>query len=129
MRRRSVLLNIVNIFSLFVIHLSASPRSLAAEQSSGVPAWLMAHVGEACPGNQSNVSRAHYSDVHAVSLRSSRLKLGLTSQRYFISFSLRASGLAGLFCLGSRKMERRLVTHFGTRQSGLSRLPDRDSAV
>jgi hypothetical protein len=45
-RRRSVLLNIVNIFSLFVIHLSASPRSLAAEQSSGVPAWLMAHVGE-----------------------------------------------------------------------------------
>ena len=46
MRRRSVLLNIVNIFSLFVIHLSASPRSLAAEQSSGVPAWLMAHVGE-----------------------------------------------------------------------------------
>jgi hypothetical protein len=45
-RRRSVLLNIVNIFSLFVIPLSASPRSLAAEQSPGVPAWLMAHVGE-----------------------------------------------------------------------------------
>ena len=46
MRRRSVLLNIVNIFSVFVIALSASPRSLAAEQSSGVPAWLMPHVGE-----------------------------------------------------------------------------------
>ena len=48
MRSRSILLNIVMIFSLFIIAiaLSTSPRSLAAEQSSGVPAWLMAHVGE-----------------------------------------------------------------------------------
>ena len=48
MRLRSVLLNIVKIFSLFfiVIALSASPRSFAAEQTSDVPAWLRAHVGE-----------------------------------------------------------------------------------
>ena len=48
MRLRSVLLNIVNIFSLFiiVIALSASPRSFAAEQPSVIPAWLRAHVGE-----------------------------------------------------------------------------------
>jgi hypothetical protein len=47
-RLRSVLLNIVKIFSLFfiVIALSASPRSFAAEQASDVPAWLRAHVGE-----------------------------------------------------------------------------------
>jgi hypothetical protein len=47
-RLRSVLLKIVNIFSLFslVIALSASARSFAAEQSSDVPAWLSAHVGE-----------------------------------------------------------------------------------
>jgi hypothetical protein len=47
-RLRSVLLDIVNIFSLFiiVIALSASPRSLAAERSSDIPAWLRAHVGE-----------------------------------------------------------------------------------
>jgi hypothetical protein len=47
-RLRSVLLNVVNIFSplIIVIDLSASPRAFAAEQSSGVPAWLMAHVGE-----------------------------------------------------------------------------------
>jgi hypothetical protein len=47
-RLRSVLLNIVNIFSLFiiVIALSASARSFAAEQPSDVPAWLRAHVGE-----------------------------------------------------------------------------------
>ena len=31
---------------IIVIALSAPPRSLAAEQSSGVPAWLTAHVGE-----------------------------------------------------------------------------------
>ena len=48
MRLRSVLLNIVKIFSLFfiVIALSASPRSSAAVQASDVPAWLRAHVGE-----------------------------------------------------------------------------------
>jgi hypothetical protein len=48
-RLRSVLLNIVKIFSLFfiVIALSASPRSSAAVQASeDVPAWLRAHVGE-----------------------------------------------------------------------------------
>ena len=45
MRLRSVLRNIVNIFSL-VIALSASARSFAAEQPSDVPAWLRAHVGE-----------------------------------------------------------------------------------
>jgi hypothetical protein len=47
-RLRSVLLNMVKIFSLFfiVIALSASPRSFAAEQASDVPAWLRAHVGE-----------------------------------------------------------------------------------
>jgi len=44
-RLRSVLRNIVNIFSL-VIALSASARSFAAEQPSDVPAWLRAHVGE-----------------------------------------------------------------------------------
>ena len=44
---RSVLLNIVKIFSLFIIiALSASPRSFAAEQASDVPTWLRAHVGE-----------------------------------------------------------------------------------
>ena len=48
MRLRSVLLNMVMIFSLFfiVIALSASPRSFAAEQASDVPTWLRAHVGE-----------------------------------------------------------------------------------
>ena len=48
MRLKSLLLNIVNILSLFitVIALSASPRSFAAEQGSGVPAWLSAHIGE-----------------------------------------------------------------------------------
>jgi hypothetical protein len=46
---RAVLLNRVNILSLLItgVTLSASPRSLAAEQSSAIPAWLMAHVGEA----------------------------------------------------------------------------------
>ena len=48
MRLRSVLLNIVNIFSHFIIvvALSASSRSFAAEQPSVIPAWLRAHVGE-----------------------------------------------------------------------------------
>ena len=48
MRIRSILLNIVKIFSLFfiVIALSASPRPFAAEQASDVPVWLRAHVGE-----------------------------------------------------------------------------------
>ena len=46
MRSRSVLLNIVKIFSFFftVVALSASPRSAA--QSSDVPDWLRAYVGE-----------------------------------------------------------------------------------
>jgi hypothetical protein len=39
-------LKIVNLFSLFVIALAAPTCALAAEQSSDVPAWLMAHVGE-----------------------------------------------------------------------------------
>ena len=45
---RSVLLNVVRIFSLFIIvtALSVSPRSFAAEQPSGVPAWLSVYVGE-----------------------------------------------------------------------------------
>ena len=47
-RSRSVLLNIVKIFSLFVllIALSASPPAFAAEQAADVPPWLRAHVGE-----------------------------------------------------------------------------------
>jgi hypothetical protein len=46
-RFRSVLLNIVNILSLFIIvvALSATSRSLAGEQASDVPSWLRAHVG------------------------------------------------------------------------------------
>ena len=38
----------VSVFSLFIVVIaaSASQQSLAAEQSSAVPAWLMAHVGE-----------------------------------------------------------------------------------
>ena len=46
MRLRSTLVKIVNVLGLSIIALSAMPRSLAAEQSSGVPAWLKAHVGE-----------------------------------------------------------------------------------
>lgn len=48
MRSNPILLNIVMIFSLFIIAiaLTTSPRSLAAEQSSDVPAWLTAHLGE-----------------------------------------------------------------------------------
>ncbi|WGS19719.1 MULTISPECIES: hypothetical protein [unclassified Bradyrhizobium] len=45
MRSRSVRL-IMNIFSLFVIVLLASPWSFAAQQSSGIPVWMRAHVGE-----------------------------------------------------------------------------------
>jgi hypothetical protein len=44
---RSILLNIVMIFSLFIIAIAlTTSRSLAAEQSSEVPVWLTAHVGE-----------------------------------------------------------------------------------
>jgi hypothetical protein len=48
MRLRSALPIIANIFSLFIISIAllASPRSRAAQQSSDVPAWLSAHVGE-----------------------------------------------------------------------------------
>ncbi|RZN13633.1 MULTISPECIES: murein L,D-transpeptidase catalytic domain family protein [unclassified Bradyrhizobium] len=48
MRLKSVLLTIVNIFSraIVIIALLALPRSFAAQQPSGVPAWLRAHVGE-----------------------------------------------------------------------------------
>jgi hypothetical protein len=48
MRVRFFLLTIASIISLFiiVIVLLVSPRSLAAQQSSDVPAWLRAHVGE-----------------------------------------------------------------------------------
>jgi hypothetical protein len=48
MRLRFVFLTIANISSLFfvVIALLASPRSLAAQQSSDVPPWLRAHIGE-----------------------------------------------------------------------------------
>jgi hypothetical protein len=47
-RLRSILLKIVQIFSILfiVIAVSASPRSFAVEQASDVPAWLSAHVGE-----------------------------------------------------------------------------------
>jgi hypothetical protein len=45
-RLKSLLPSIVNILSLFVIALSASPRSYGAEQRSDVPDWLRAHIGE-----------------------------------------------------------------------------------
>jgi hypothetical protein len=47
-RLRSVLLNIVNIFSLcvMVIALTAPARSHEVEQPSDIPAWLRTHVGE-----------------------------------------------------------------------------------
>jgi hypothetical protein len=48
-RLRSGLLNIVDIVGLCIIAValsSASPRLLAAENPSDVPAWLRAHVGE-----------------------------------------------------------------------------------
>jgi hypothetical protein len=55
-RLRSVLLDIVKIFSLFfiIIALSASPRSFATEQASDVPPWLRVHVGE----GQGQIARA-----------------------------------------------------------------------
>ena len=38
---------LVNIVSLnIIVAVSGSPRSFAAEQSSDVPAWLRAHIGE-----------------------------------------------------------------------------------
>jgi hypothetical protein len=43
---RSVLLNIVKIFSLFFTIILLPARSFAAEQASDVPPWLRAHVGE-----------------------------------------------------------------------------------
>src|SRR5678815_2728643 len=47
---RSLLLGIINIVSLIIIivivALSGLPRSFAAEQSSDVPVWLRAHIGE-----------------------------------------------------------------------------------
>ncbi|TGS92271.1 hypothetical protein EN856_38480, partial [Mesorhizobium sp. M8A.F.Ca.ET.213.01.1.1] len=47
MRLRSVPLGVA-ILSLLaiVVTLTASPRSFAALQPSGIPAWLQAHVGE-----------------------------------------------------------------------------------
>jgi hypothetical protein len=45
-RLRSTLANIVNVLGLSIIALSTSPRSLAGEQSSDLPIWLKAHVGE-----------------------------------------------------------------------------------
>ena len=49
MRLGSVLLTIVNILglSVIVIALLALPRAFATPQSSDVPAWLRAHIGEA----------------------------------------------------------------------------------
>ncbi|MGH6673011.1 MAG: hypothetical protein ACRECV_13695 [Xanthobacteraceae bacterium] len=45
MRSKSVLLNVASIFGLCIIALLASPRSIAAEQTSAIPAWLKVHVG------------------------------------------------------------------------------------
>jgi hypothetical protein len=46
-RLRSVLLNIVKVFGLFItVAISASLQSLAAEQLSDVPAWLRFNIGE-----------------------------------------------------------------------------------
>jgi hypothetical protein len=44
-RPRSVLLNIVSLITI-VVALSALHQSLAAEQSSDVPAWLKVHIGD-----------------------------------------------------------------------------------
>jgi hypothetical protein len=47
MRLRSLLQAVANIFGSFiVVALLASPRLFAAQQSSGVPDWLRAHVGQ-----------------------------------------------------------------------------------
>jgi hypothetical protein len=45
---RSALLNVVKIFSLFLILIisASSSRSFAAEQASDIPAWMMPNVGE-----------------------------------------------------------------------------------
>jgi len=47
MRIRSVLLDIINIFGLFliVIAVSAAPQPCAAKQQAGISAWLRAHIG------------------------------------------------------------------------------------
>ena len=47
MRSRSLLQAVANILGFFIIvALLAPPRSFAAQQSTDVPAWLKAHVGE-----------------------------------------------------------------------------------
>ena len=49
MQSRSLLPHIVTIVGLVIAGMIAStglPRSSAAEQAAGVPAWLQAHVGE-----------------------------------------------------------------------------------
>ena len=47
MRLRPLHQAVVHIFGFFVIvALLVLPRSFAAQQSSDVPAWLRAHVGE-----------------------------------------------------------------------------------
>ena len=47
MRFRSLLQAIANILGFFIIvALLTSPRSLAAQQSTDIPTWLRAHVGE-----------------------------------------------------------------------------------
>ncbi len=47
MQLRSLILNILAIVTLIVIAaVPGAPRSLAAEQSSQIPAWLRAHVGD-----------------------------------------------------------------------------------
>ena len=47
MRLRSLLQAVAEIFGFFIIIASlASPRSFAAQQSTDIPAWLRAHVGE-----------------------------------------------------------------------------------
>jgi hypothetical protein len=89
-RRRSVLLNIVNIFSLFVIHLSASPRSLAAEQSSGVPAWLMAHVGE----GEGQIARQVLQRARALYLQKSS-EGAVRNPCYFAMDATRPNGKSG----------------------------------
>ena len=90
MRRRSVLLNIANIFSLFVIHLSASPRSLGAEQSSGVPAWLMVHVGE----GEGQIARPVLQRARALYLQKSS-EGAVRNPCYFAMDATRPNGKSG----------------------------------